>query len=173
MELTSDSEFCAKLHKNSIIAEIFLKKFCNFAVDMGRVLCIDYGKRRCGIAVTDELRLTAGPLTTVSAADVMKFVLDYVSQNRVDIVLIGRPTTLLGEPSESWAFIKSFAAGLGRRLPPGVEIMFFDERFTSAIAHQAILKGGLKRKARRDKALVDRTAATIILTDFLESIYNK
>lgn len=139
---------------------------------MGRILCIDYGRRRCGIAVTDELRLSATPLTTVSAAEVLQFVLDYIASNRVDIVLVGKPTTLRGEPSESWTYIEPFTRALRKRLPSGVELKLYDERFTSSIAHRAMLDGGLKRQARRDKATVDRMAATIILTDYLQSIYN-
>lgn len=139
---------------------------------MARVLCIDYGKRRCGIAVTDELRITATPLTTVNASEVLGFVLDYVANNRVDLVLIGKPVTLRGEPSESWPYIESFSRALSKRLPSSVDMQFYDERFTSSIAHKAMLDGGLRKKARRDKPTVDRTAATIILTDFLQSIYN-
>lgn len=140
---------------------------------MARILCIDYGKKRCGIAVTDELRLSATPLTTVGAAQVLQFVLDYIAANRVDLVLLGRPTTLRGEPSESWAYIEPFSRALRRRLPQTIDMRFYDERFTSTLAHQAMLTGGLHKMARRDKALVDRTAATIILTDYLESIYNQ
>lgn len=139
---------------------------------MARILCIDYGKKRCGIAVTDELRLSAGPLTTVGSAEVLRFVLDYIAANPVDLVIVGRPTTLKGEPSESWVYIEPFTRALQRRLPVGVEMRLYDERFTSTIAHKAMIQGGLRQKARRDKALVDRMAATIILTDYLESIFN-
>lgn len=139
---------------------------------MARILCIDYGKKRCGIAVTDELRLSAGPLTTVGSAEVLRFVLDYIAANPVDLVIVGRPTTLRGEPSESWVYIEPFTRALQRRLPVGVEMRLYDERFTSTIAHKAMIQGGLRQKARRDKALVDRMAATIILTDYLESIFN-
>lgn len=123
--------------------------------------------------MTDELRLTATPLTTVGAHEVLQFVLDYVGANRVDLVLVGKPTTLRGEPSESWTYIEPFVRALSKRLPQGVELKLYDERFTSTLAHQAMLSGGLKKQARQDKALVDRTAATIILTDYLQSIYNQ
>lgn len=139
---------------------------------MARILCIDYGKRRCGIAVTDELRIAANPLTTVDSGSVLQFVLDYVASNRVDLVVVGKPVTLRGEPSESWTYIEPFARALRKRLPAGVEMKFYDERFTSSLAHQAMLAGGLRQKARRDKPTVDRMAATIILTDYLQSIYN-
>ena len=140
---------------------------------MARIICIDYGRRRCGIAVTDELRLTATPLATVGAAEVLQYVLDYIAANRVDLVIVGKPTTLRGEPSESWTYIEPFTRALARRLPQGVALELYDERFTSAIAHQAMIDGGLRRQARRDKATVDRMAATIILTDYLQSIYNR
>lgn len=139
---------------------------------MARILCIDYGRKRCGIAVTDELRLSATPLTTVATHEILKFILDYIAANRVDLVIVGKPTTLRGEPSESWTYIEPFVRALRKRLPEGIILELYDERFTSAIAHQAMLSGGLGRQARRDKALVDRTAATIILTDYLQSIYN-
>ncbi len=139
---------------------------------MARILCIDYGRKRCGIAVTDELRLSATPLTTVATHEILKFVLDYIAANRVDLVIVGKPTTLRGEPSESWTYIEPFVRALRKRLPEGISLELYDERFTSTIAHQAMLSGGLGRQARRDKALVDRTAATIILTDYLQSIYN-
>lgn len=139
---------------------------------MARILCIDYGKRRCGIAVTDELRISATPLTTVNSSDVLTFVLDYVANNKVDTVIIGKPVTLRGEPSESWIYIEPFARALRKRLPENVAMKFYDERFTSAIAHQAMIDGGLRKKARQDKPTVDRMAATIILTDYLQSIYN-
>lgn len=139
---------------------------------MARILCIDYGRRRCGIAVTDELRISATPLTTVAASDVIRFVLDYMSANRVDLVVIGKPVTMRGVPSESWLYIEPFSRELRKLLPSSVEIKFYDERFTSAIAHQAMIDGGLRRKARQDKPTVDRMAATIILTDYLQSIYN-
>lgn len=140
---------------------------------MARIICVDYGRRRCGIAVTDELRLTATPLTTVGAADVLQFVLDYIATNRVDTVIVGKPVTMRGEPSESWNYIEPFTRALRKRLPEGVKLMLYDERFTSTIAHKAMIEGGLRRNARRDKATVDRMAATIILTDYLQSIYNR
>lgn len=140
---------------------------------MGRILAIDYGRRRCGLAVTDELRLVGSPLETVETPRLLDFLKAYLAKNKVDIIVIGEPTTLKGEPSESARYIEPFIPRLRAILPEGVEITRYDERFTSAIAHQAMLDGGLKKMARRDKALVDRTAATIILNDYLQSIYNK
>lgn len=140
---------------------------------MARILCIDYGRKRCGIAVTDELRICASPLTTVGSGEVLNFVLSYIAANNVDLIIVGKPTTLQGQPSESWQYIEPFIKALTKRLPDNVELKLYDERFTSTLAHQAMLSGGLHKQARRDKALVDRTAATIILTDYLQSIYNK
>lgn len=140
---------------------------------MGRILCIDYGRKRCGVAVTDPLRITATPLQTVAAGELLQFVLDYVAANGVDLIVVGKPSTLQGEPSESWKYIEPFVRALTRRVPAGVDVKLYDERFTSTLAHQAMLAGGLGKKARQNKALVDRTAATIILTDYLQSIYNR
>lgn len=140
---------------------------------MGRILCIDYGRKRCGMAVTDPLRISATPLATVGAHEILATTLAYVEANGVDCVIVGKPTTFRGEPSESWTWIEPFVKALAKRLPPNVELKLYDERFTSTLAHQAMLDGGLKKNARRDKALVDRTAATIILTDYLLSIYNQ
>lgn len=140
---------------------------------MGRILCIDYGRKRCGIAVTDPLRISATPLATVGAHEILSYTLEYITQNGVDEVIVGKPTTMRGEPSESWQYIEPFIKALGKRLPENVTLKLYDERFTSTLAHQAMLTGGLKKSTRQDKALVDRTAATIILTDYLQSIYNR
>lgn len=140
---------------------------------MGRILAIDYGRRRCGLAVTDELRLVGSPLETVETSGVIDFIRRYIARNKVDIIIIGEPTTLRGEPSESARYIEGFIPRLRAILPEGMEIARYDERFTSTLAHRAMIDGGLGRMARRDKALVDRTAATIILNDYLQSIYNK
>lgn len=140
---------------------------------MGRILAIDYGRRRCGLAVTDELRLVGSPLETVVTARLLDYLKRYLEKNKVDIIIIGEPTTLKGEPSESARYIEPFIPRLRALLPEGMEIVRYDERFTSTLAHKAMIDGGLKKMARRDKALVDRTAATIILNDYLQSIYNK
>lgn len=137
---------------------------------MGRLLSIDFGRRRCGIAVTDPLRIAAGGLTTVATADLIDFVKDYIAREGVDRVIVGLPTTLRGEPSESQRYLTPVINRLRKVIAP-VEITFYDERFTSALAHQAMLSGGLRRKARRDKALVDEISATIILNDYLQSKY--
>ncbi len=138
---------------------------------MGRILCIDYGRKRCGIAVTDALRITASPLVTVGANEILTFTLSYIDANGVDEIVVGKPLTLRGEPSESWTYIEPFVKALGKRLPENVKLTLYDERFTSTLAHHAMISAGLKKKARQNKATVDKTAATIILTDYLQSTY--
>lgn len=136
---------------------------------MGRLLSIDYGRRRCGIAATDPLRIVATGLTTVRTCDLAKWLADYLRREPVDAVVVGRPSTMQGEESESMAYIRPGVASLRRVLPPEVEIVYWDERFTSVLAHRAMVDGGMRRSRRRDKAVVDEMAATIILNDYLQS----
>lgn len=134
-------------------------------------MCIDYGRRRCGIAATDTLRIVATGITTVATAELIKFLKDYTSREPVDAIVIGRPVTLQGEPSESMRYITPAVARMRKEFPD-MKFIFWDERFTSAIAHRAMIDGGMKKQARRDKAVVDRIAATIILNDYLQSRAN-
>lgn len=138
---------------------------------MGRLLSIDFGRRRCGIAVTDPLRIVANGLTTVPTAQLIEFVKKYMATESVDRIIVGHPTTLRGEPSESMRYLTPVINRLKKEVAP-VEVTFFDERFTSAIAHRAMIDGGMKKMDRRDKAIVDEISATIILNDFLESRLN-
>ena len=133
---------------------------------MGRLMSIDYGRKRCGIAVTDTLQLVANGLTTVSTASLTAFVKDYISRELVDKIIVGYPTTLRGEESESMRWIRPGIERLKREIPT-VEVEFFDERFTSTLAHRAMIDGGVKKMDRRNKALVDEISATIILNDYL------
>lgn len=135
---------------------------------MGRILAIDYGRKRCGIAVTDPLRIVASGLATVPSAQLVDFIKRYRAENGIDFIVVGEPRDMHGEPSESTRFIRPAMAAL-RKAVPDLEIVPFDERFTSVLAHQAMLDGGLRKMARRDKALVDEMSATIILNDFLAS----
>ncbi|MDE6268932.1 MAG: Holliday junction resolvase RuvX [Muribaculaceae bacterium] len=135
---------------------------------MGRLLSIDYGRKRCGIAVTDPMRIVATGLTTVPSHRLEEFLKDYFSREKVDAVIVGLPTTLRGEPSESMRYINPAIARL-RRVFPNLTITFWDERFTSVLAHRSMLEGGLKKSDRRDKALVDEMSATILLNDYLNS----
>ncbi len=139
---------------------------------MGRILGIDYGRKRTGVAVTDPLQIVAGNLTTVPTHELMQFIKDYVAQECVERIVIGQPTQLNGEPSESMKYITPFVKRLRKELPD-MPIVLYDERFTSTIAHQAMIDGGMKKSDRRDKSRVDAIAATIILNDYLQSKYNQ
>ena len=139
---------------------------------MGRILGIDYGRKRTGVAVTDPLQIVAGNLATVPTHTLMQFIKDYIARETVDRIVIGQPSQLNGKPSESMNYIKPFVNRLHKELPD-VPVVMYDERFTSSIAHQAMIDGGMKKSDRRDKARVDAIAATIILNDYLQSIYNQ
>ena len=135
---------------------------------MGRILSIDFGRRRCGIAATDSARIVASGVATVATASLIDFVKDYCARENVDFIVVGEPRDLKGNPPESMRSLRPAIDRLGKAMP-GVRIVFFDERFTSVLAHRAMLDGGLPKMARRDKALVDEMSATIILNDFLGS----
>ncbi len=134
---------------------------------MGRILAIDYGRRRTGLAVSDPLQLIAGALTTVETKELERFLADYFAREEVSTIVIGKPMQMSGEPSETWRYIEPLAGRL-RHAYPDKEVCFYDERFTSVLAHRAMIDGGMKKMARRDKATVDKIAATIILEDFLQ-----
>lgn len=131
-------------------------------------MSIDYGRRRCGIAATDTLRIVATGLTTVATASLIEFVKKYVADEPVDEIIVGHPTTMRGEDSESMRYIIPGINRLKKELP-GMKITFFDERFTSVLAHRAMIDGGMKKSDRRDKAIVDEISATILLNDYLQS----
>ena len=135
---------------------------------MARILSIDYGKKRTGIAVTDPLQIIAGGLATVSTSELFDWLKAYLSKEQVERIIIGEPRQPNGQPSENLARVQQFV-NRWRKAMPDVPIEFFDERFTSVLAHQAMLDGGVKKKARQDKALVDEISATIILQDYLRS----
>lgn len=138
---------------------------------MARILSIDYGKKRCGLAVTDPLKIIPGGLATVATPELMAFLDDYLRREEVELIVVGEPRQPNGQPSENYARVKSWA-GQFCKLHPEVPLQFYDERFTSVLAHRAMLDGGLRKKARQDKALVDEISATIILQDFMNSIRN-
>lgn len=133
-----------------------------------RILAIDYGKKRTGIAVTDPAQIIAGGLTTVETPRLMQYIKDYVSRENVETIVIGLPVQPNGEPSENQARVRSFTGELRKQLPD-VQIDFYDERFTSVLAHRAMLDSGIGKKRRQDKALVDEISATIILQNYLEN----
>jgi putative Holliday junction resolvase len=135
---------------------------------LARILSIDYGRKRTGLAVTDPLQIIAGGLATVSTSELFDWLKAYVAKETVERIVIGEPRQLDGSPSENLSCVQQFV-DRWRKAMPEVPIEFYDERFTSALAHQAMLAGGLKKKARQDKALVDEISATIILEDYLRS----
>ena len=135
---------------------------------MGRILAIDYGTKRTGIAVTDPLRIVPGGLKTVATHELQAFLADYMSREQVDIIVMGYPTNMNGEDSASMKQIRPFTEKL-KKLYPDKKVVMFDERFTSVIAQRAILDSGIGRMARRNKALVDEVSATIILESFIDS----
>ncbi len=135
---------------------------------MGRILSIDYGKKRTGIAVTDPLKIIAGGVTTVATTDLVKYLTDYIARENVERVIIGEPKQNDGTPSENMSRITPFV-NRWKKLFPNIPIELYDERFTSVLAHRAMIDGGLRKKARQNKALVDEISATIILESYLES----
>ena len=135
---------------------------------MARILSIDYGKKRTGIAVTDPLQIIAGGLATVSTSELFDWLKAYLAKEQVERIVIGEPRQPNGQPSENLQRVQQFV-NRWRKAVPEVPSEYFDERFTSVLAHQAMLDGGLKKKARQDKALVDEISATIILEDYLRS----
>lgn len=136
---------------------------------MGRILAIDYGKKRTGLAVTDPLRIIANGLATISTSDIFDYLTQYVAKESVDQLVIGKPIQPNGQPSENLARVENFV-NRWRKLHPEIPIDYYDERFTSVIAHQVMIAGGVKKKTRReDKGLVDEISATIILQDYMRS----
>ncbi len=136
---------------------------------MARIISIDYGKKRTGIAATDPLKLIANPIGTVETKNLIAFLKDYLAANNVELIVVGKPSQLNGQPSESMRYITPFVNSLKNTFP-NVPVVFYDERFTSTIAHQAMIMGGMKKSDRQKKANVDCIAATIILNDYLQSI---
>lgn len=136
---------------------------------MGRVLAIDFGKKRTGIAVTDELQIIASGLTTVDTDNLISFLKDYIAKEAVDLFLVGKPKQLNNTDSESEVLITPFLEKISKAIP-NIPIKRIDERFTSKMAFQTMIDSGLKKKQRQNKALVDEISATIILQSYL---YNK
>ncbi len=136
---------------------------------MARILSIDYGKKRTGLAVTDPMQFIANSLTTVETKDLFDFLCSYVKREEVERVVIGKPMQLNGKPSENLARVENFV-NRWRRAQPTIPIEYYDERFTSVLAHRVILESGVKKKIRREnKGLVDEISATIILQDYMNS----
>lgn len=135
---------------------------------MSRIIAIDYGRKRTGIAVSDTLQMIANGLTTVPTHTLLDFLLGYVEREPVERILVGLPKQMNNEASESMKYIEPFVRSLKKKLPH-IAVEYVDERFTSVLAHRTMLEAGLKKKARQNKELVDEISATIILQTYLES----
>lgn len=133
-----------------------------------RVLAIDYGRKRCGVAVTDTLQIAANPLPVVRTCDLMQFLRDYCSREPVERILVGEPRTMKGDYSESMRYIRPFLDRLRKEMP-GMPVEMVDERFTSTMAHRDMITAGFKKSDRERKGLADEMAAAIILTTWLET----
>ena len=136
---------------------------------MSRILAIDYGVKRTGLAVSDPLRIIASALTTVETKELEKYLADYFSKNDVDIIVLGKPSQMNGQPSETMRYIEPLAGRL-RHAYPDKQVVLYDERFTSVLAHRTMLESGIGKMARRDKSLVDKVSAAIILQDYMASV---
>lgn len=145
-----------------ILCEILANK-------VGRILAIDYGQKRVGLAVTDPLKIIANGLTTVHVKDIFDYLKDYFEKEEVETIVIGLAKQLNNEASESMRYIEPFVKALKKKYPDK-KIEMYDERFTSKLAFQAMIDGGLKKKARQNKALIDEVSATILLQSYMESI---
>lgn len=139
---------------------------------MGRILAIDYGQKRTGIAVTDPLQIIANGLTTVPTAQLFDFLMNYLKQESVERIVVGLPRQTTGEYSENMRRIEPFVNRLKKQLPD-IPVEYVDERFTSVLAQRTILEAGLKKKDRQNKALVDEVSACIILQTYMESMRSK
>lgn len=138
---------------------------------MGRILAIDYGKKRVGIAVSDPCGIIATGLQTVLSHEIFNFLQEYTAHEKVDLFVVGHPKQMNNTDSESMTYIKPFMVGLKRKFPD-IPVVMYDERFTSVLAHKALIEGGAKKKTRQDKALIDTMSATIILTSYMEQQRN-
>lgn len=134
---------------------------------MSRILAVDYGKKRTGLAVTDPLQIIANGLATVPTVELYDYLVKYTQTEQVELIVVGEPKQPNGEPSENLARVREFVARWRKRQQ--IPVVYYDERFTSVLAHKAMLDGGLRKKARQNKALVDEISATIILQSYLES----
>lgn len=134
---------------------------------MSRILAIDFGQKKSGIAVTDELQIIASPLITVASSKLIDFLKNYTQQEEVSVMVVGEPKTMDYKPSDSTKYIAPFVGRLKKAFPD-ILIDRMDERFTSRMAFQAMIDGGLGKKARRNKELVDSISASLILQSYME-----
>lgn len=134
---------------------------------MGRIIAIDYGRKRTGIAVTDTMQIIANGLSTVPSGEVTAFLKNYISSEKVELFVVGQPKQLDNKPSENMQHVAAFVNRL-RKVIPEIPVEYMDERFTSVMAHQAVIDGGLRKKRRKDKDLIDELSAVFILQGYLE-----
>lgn len=163
------STFLTSDYLNILLLKIigFCRKIRNFADIMGRILAIDYGFKRCGIAVTDESRIIATPLDTIEKHKLLEFLEKYISTNTVDIIVMGLPVDMKGKESEVEPEIRGFLKKLGKQFPT-IPIERYDERFTSRMAFQSLIDAGATKSQRREKGNIDKVSAAIILQSFMQ-----
>jgi len=143
-----------------------LHEFINYVIILARILAFDYGEKRTGLAVTDELQIIASGLTTVDTKKIFSFLTDYLKNENVELFIVGEPKQMNNLPSESEQLITPFVKKLSQTFPK-IPIKRIDERFTSKIAFQSMIESGLKKKQRKNKALVDEISAVLILQSYL------
>ena len=165
MQIYLKNQFMSSNYKKNYYECLKISYLCR---NMGRIVALDYGKKRTGVAVSDPLQIIAGGLTTLPSRETVRFLQQYISDNKVDMFILGDPRRMNNEPSENRERVLKFKEDLHRSFPD-IEIRMVDERFTTCMAHQAIIQAGLKKKDRQNKALVDEISATILLQSFLES----
>lgn len=135
---------------------------------MARIICIDYGGKRCGLAVTDPLQIIATSLTTIDTKDLFNFLTDYFSKESVELILIGEPLNLDNTPTDATPLVQKAILDLGKKFPH-IPIQTIDERFSSKNAVKAMVEMGMTKKDRRDKKTIDRVAATMLLQEYLSN----
>jgi putative Holliday junction resolvase len=158
--------------KNWLLAlknEFFINLISHFCAGMGRLFAIDYGRKRVGIAVSDELKIIANALTTVGSSEIFTFIENYQKTNQIDAFIVGYAIDMLGRESESMRYIAPFVQKL-KKTYSNIPVHLVDERFTSKMAKEAILMTGAKKSKRQDKSLIDRVSATIILQTYMQNL---
>ncbi len=139
---------------------------------MGRLLCLDYGRKRVGVAVTDPLKIIAGGLETVPTHRIREYLKAYIAGGEVECLVVGYPKTVRNEPSQAVQYIDPFVKWFRKEFP-AMPLEFYDERFTSVMAERTLIEAGVPKMARRDKSLVDKVSAALILQSYLDAVKNK
>ena len=139
-----------------------------WCIEMARIMALDYGKKRTGVAVTDPLKIVAASAQTIATSELMNYLTDYFAKNEVERVVVGMPRKMDGTPSENYQNIEKFLATFSKKFPQ-MPVVMHDERFTSVLAQRAMIEGGVKKMQRREKGLADTISASIILQSYLDS----